>query len=321
MLFHAESSSPRSSDFATDVAAGFAKPQKEFLSKYLYDDVGSELFEVITLLPEYGLWRAERRLLSRHAADICRQLDRPAIVAELGSGSGKKTKWILEALSDRPVRYCPIDISPTALKRSREELREVPFVTFVGFEEEYLRGLRMVADGRGPGEQLLVLFLGSSIGNFDRPASEDLLRKMRAILQPGDALLIGTDLMKPRAVLELAYDDPIGVTAAFNLNGLARVNRELGGRFDLRNFRHQALLNLAERRIEMHLRSTVRQSAHIAALDLDVSFEAGETIWTENCHKYDLAELPELASRSGFGQTRQWVDDAWPFADSLWIAG
>lgn len=295
-------------------------PQKEIPSKYLYDAVGSELFEVITLLPEYGLWRAEQRILSRHAADIAARLGTPAVVAELGSGSGKKAKWILEALASHPVRYCPIDISPTALKRSQDELRELPFVTFAGFESEYLHGLRLVADSRIQGAPILVLFLGSSIGNFSRAAGEELLSRVRKVLQPGDGLLIGTDLVKPAAVLERAYADPIGVTAAFNLNLLARINRELGGEFDLGSFRHEARFDAATRAVEMHLRSTVDQTPRIAALDMAVPLRPDETVWTESCHKYDLDELPAMAERCGFFHAGHWLDRQWLFADSLWIA-
>ena len=232
-------------EFAADVRAGLTKPsQKELLSKYLYDDVGSALFEVICHLPEYGLTRADERLLRRHAGDIVERLTTPIAVAELGSGSGKKTRQILEALCRRQrTRYYPIEISPTALAMCERELSDIDCISILGFEREYLDGLLEVAAERRPGQHLLVLFLGSTIGNFDRMAGLKFLNQVRRILQPGDSLLLGTDLEKPSAQLLAAYDDELGVTAAFNLNLLARINRELGGDFDLARFEHVAKIN------------------------------------------------------------------------------
>jgi L-histidine Nalpha-methyltransferase len=173
--------------FAQDVRAGLAKPQKELLSKYLYDDIGTELFEVITLLPEYGLSRAGQRLLQTYATDVISRVPSPVMVVELGSGSGKKTRWILEALAQRQfTRYFPIDISPSALARSRYELGKIPFVSLVGFERDYLDGMLEAAYRRQPDDHLMVLFLGSTIGNFDRPAGERFLRDIRKQLLPGE---------------------------------------------------------------------------------------------------------------------------------------
>lgn len=309
-------------DFAADVRAGLTSyPQKELPSKYLYDELGSALFEVITLLPEYGLSRAGARLLKRHAEEIVDRLPSPVAVAELGSGSGAKTRWILEALSRRqPVTYYPIDISRTALSRCWQELGRIDSVSIVGFERAYLDGLLDVASRRKPGECLLVLFLGSTIGNFDRPAAAKFLREVRHILHPGDALLLATDLEKSVSELVLAYDDPAGVTAAFNLNLLARINRELDGTFDLSSFKHEARYNAEHRRIEMHLRSTRTQTARIAAASLDVTLEEGETIWTESSHKYHCDEAENLGSTAGFSCEAQWVDPEWPYAQSLFLA-
>ena len=252
------------SDFAGDVRAGLLRPgQKELPSKYLYDEVGSALFEVISVLPEYGLTRADERLLRRHAIEIVSRLKSRVLVAELGSGSGKKTRWILEALTRRQrTTYCPIEISPTALARCESELGQIECVSIVGFERPYLDGLLAAASGRREDEHLLVLFLGSTIGNFDRDAGERFLTEVRRILYPGDALLLGTDLEKPLPQLLAAYDDSIGVTAAFNLNLLARINRELDADFDVSAFRHEARYNFPERRIEMHLRSIARSICH-----------------------------------------------------------
>src|SRR4030088_365917 len=249
MLVHAITTNA-TYEFASEVRAGLARRgQKELPSKYLYDEGGSALFEVISHLPEYGLTGADERLLQRHASEIVERLDAPVAVAELGSGSGKKTRWILEALSRRQQTfYYPIEISPSALAALARELGQIDLVSIVGHEQPYLEGLRTVAEGRGERDHLLVLFLGSTIGNFDRDAGEEFLREMRATLQPGDALLLGTDLEKSIELQLLAYDDPAGVTAAFNLNLLARINRELGADFDLSCFEHHARWNRVERR-------------------------------------------------------------------------
>src|SRR5882762_5958010 len=222
-------------EFARDVRAGLTtQGQKELPSKYLYDTVGSALFEVISALPEYGVTRADERLLRKHSREIVSKLSSPILVAEMGSGSGKKTRWILEALCRRQrTSYYPIEISATALSMCQRELGDLDAVSIVGFEREYLDGLLEVAARRRPGQSLLVLFLGSTIGNFDRPAAAKFLREMREILNPGDSLLLGTDLEKPIPQLLEAYDDPLGVTAAFNMNLLARINRELDADFVL----------------------------------------------------------------------------------------
>jgi L-histidine Nalpha-methyltransferase len=312
-----------SSDLAADVRAGLLRPgQKELPSKYLYDEIGSELFEVISVLPEYGLTRADERVLRRHAADIVsRLLGAHVLVAELGSGSGKKTRWLLEALARRQrTTYCPIEISRTALARCESELRQIECVSIVGFERPYLDGLLAAAARREKNEQLLVLFLGSTIGNFDRDAAERFLGEVRRILCAGDALLLGTDLEKPLPQLLAAYDDSIGVTSAFNLNLLARINRELGADFDLGAFQHVARYNPAHRRVEMHLRSTADQTVTIPAAGCVVSFLKDETIWTESSHKYRAGEIAEMAGRNGFHCDSQWIDTEWPFAESLLIA-
>ncbi len=309
--------------FAEDVRTGLLRPgQKELPSKYLYDEVGSALFEVISVLPEYGLTRADERLLRRHAMDIVARLQSRVLVAELGSGSGRKTRWILEALTRRQHRttYCPIEISPTALARCESELGHIECVSIVGFEHPYLDGLLAAAAARRADDHLLVLFLGSTIGNFDRDAGERFLAEVRRILNSGDALLLGTDLEKPLHQLLGAYDDPIGVTAAFNLNLLARINRELHANFDLAGFRHEARYNQSERRVEMHLRSVREQTMWIPRAGCTVSFAKDETIWTESSHKYTVNEIPEMAQRVGFRCEAQWIDSDWPFAENLLIA-
>jgi L-histidine Nalpha-methyltransferase len=309
-------------ELVTDVRLGLTKPgQKELPSKYLYDSVGSALFEVISILPEYGLTRADERLLRRHSEDIVARLRPPTTVAELGSGSGKKTRWMLEALSrHQHIRYCPIEISRAALNMCERELGDIESVSILGFEREYVDGLLEVAAQREKGEQLLVLFLGSTIGNFEHPADVKFLREMRATLQAGDALLLGTDLTKPIHQLIAAYDDPLGVTAAFNLNLLARINRELDADFCLENFEHVARFNEDVGSVEMHIRSRKRQTVHIPAAALSVTFHEGETIWTESSHKYSLAEVFRIAKEAGFRCDAQWIDEQWPFAENLLIA-
>ncbi len=308
--------------FAQDVRAGLTtRGQKELPSKYLYDTVGSALFEVISALPEYGATRADERLLRKHSREIVSGLSSPVLVAELGSGSGKKTRWILEALCRRQrTSYYPIEISATALNMCRRELGDLDAVSIVGFEREYLDGLLEVAARREPGQHILVLFLGSTIGNFDRPAGIRFLHEVRGILVPGDSLLLGTDLEKSVSQLLLAYDDPLGVTAAFNLNLLARINRELGADFDLDQFEHIARFNSEARSIEMHLRSRRSQVVNVAGAEIAVSFSENETIWTESSHKFCLEELFQIAEETNFHCAAQWVDREWAFAESLFTA-
>jgi dimethylhistidine N-methyltransferase len=305
-------------EFAAEVRADLSRLQKELHSKYLYDELGSALFEAITRLPEYGLTRADERLLRAHAEDIARLIP-AATVIELGSGTGEKTRSILNAL--RPpgssARYHPIDVSPQPLARCLRDLADVAEVHPI--EQPYLDGMATAIADRDPHVPVLVLFLGSTIGNFERPRAIEFLRDLRGYLQPGDAILVGADLVKDREQMLRAYNDPIGLTAAFNLNLLGRINRELGGTFDLANFQHEARWNESERRIEMHLRSRVPQTAFVAAADLTVQFRAGETIWTESSHKYQLDEICQMAQQTGFQVEAQWVDAEWPFVESLWV--
>jgi dimethylhistidine N-methyltransferase len=321
MLVHAVPSNA-TYDFAADVRAGLTRTgQKELPSKYLYDDVGTALFEVISRLPQYGLTRADERLLRRHADEIVDRLAGPVAVAELGSGSGKKTRWLLEAFCRRQrTSYYPVEISRSALVMCERELSDIDAISILGFEREYLDGLLEVASYRKSGQRLFVLFLGSTIGNFDRPAGVKFLGSVRSILQPGDSLLLGADLEKPSAQLLGAYDDELGVTAAFNLNLLARTNRELGANFDLLHFTHLAKINPHARSIEMHLKSKRKQTVSIPAAEVSVEFQEGETIWTESSHKYSAEEIVETARDAGFRCECQWIDERWPFSENLLIA-
>jgi L-histidine N-alpha-methyltransferase len=312
----------RPGDFALLVREGLTREgQKELPSKFFYDEVGSALFDQICLLPEYGLTRAEERILVRHASEIVQHLPRPVAVAELGSGTGKKTRLLLEALCrHHTLSYYPIEISPAALAACERELNDIRCISIVGLEREYLDGLLEVTARRAEGQHLLVLFLGSSVGNFDGDASTHFLRQLRRILWEGDFLLLGVDLEKPVHTLLAAYDDPLGVTAAFNRNLLDRINRELGADFKLAQFAHQAIFNHRTHSVEMHLRSRDEQTVTIPGADLVVKLARGETIWTETSHKYSLDELRGMASGSGFRSAGTWLDSAWTFAENLWVA-
>ncbi len=308
------------SAFAADVREGLAREgQKELPSSWLYDDVGSALFEAITCLPEYGLTRAEERILSAHAHEIANAIWKPACVIELGSGSGGKTSHILKAVgAHQPdLRYCPIDVSAAALRACAKAL--APFAEVRPVEASYLAGLSQAVRWRRPHEHLLVLFLGSTIGNFARPDAIDFLSVVGKHMRSGDSLLLGADLVKPVERLILAYDDPTGVTSAFNKNLLGRVNVVLGAGFDLRLFDHEARYNVVAQRIEMHLRARVGHSVSIPEADCTIHFQAGETIWTESCHKYRLEELDAMAESCGFRADARWVDPDWPFAEMLWV--
>jgi dimethylhistidine N-methyltransferase len=322
IIEHLQTANAASEQFAADVRAGLNRTgQKELPSKYLYDAVGSSLFETISVMPEYGLTRADERVLRRHAADLAKAVPAPLMVSELGSGSGKKTRYVLEALSQRgALSYYPIEISATALASCERELAGVDGVTILGIEQEYLEGLRQVATRRKDRENLLVLFLGSTIGNFDSGADRRFLQAVRQTLIPGDCLLLGADLVKPLSRLLEAYDDPAGVTAAFNLNLLARINRELDADFNLRQFEHQARFNETTSSVEMHLRSKKHQTVTIAAAESMVQFYEGETIWTESSHKYTVSELKGLAIDSGFICREQWLDQEWQFTENLFVA-
>ena len=309
-------------EFALAVRDGLGKAgQRELPSMYLYDDVGTALFEAITLLPEYGLTRAEERLLRRHAKDILAYLPSPVMVIELGSGSGRKTRWLLEALADRePIAYFPIDTSASALVKCHQELGSLGAISIVGLERSYLDGLGEAVARRQPDHTLLVLFLGSTIGNFDPPAAEQFLRDIRRRMTSGDALLLAVDLEKEVGAMLRAYDDQTGVTAAFNLNLLARINRELGGDFVLDNFEHLARYQATDRRIEMHLRVKRSHRVLIRTAECVCALIAGETIWTETCHKFHVDEIAGIAQRTGFRCEAQWIDREWTFADNLLIA-
>lgn len=307
------------SQFGFDVTEGLCLAgQKKLSPRYFYDDLGSILFEAITLLPEYGLTRADERLLKVYSNEIARLVPGVSTVSELGSGSGKKTVHIIQGLqaNGHHVTYRPIDVSALALSSCEKEISGLCDVATVC--ADWLGGLDEIARERTSSEPMLLLFLGSSVGNFDRSEIPEFLRELRRRLRPGDSLLLGADLVKDRDRMIAAYDDPTGVTAAFNLNVLGRINRELGGNFDLRAFGHEVRWNEEERRIEMHLVSFQNQMVRIDALDTRIPFAPGETIWTESSHKFTEEELDTLARAGNFQPVASWNDAEWPFVEVLW---
>ncbi len=315
---------PPQAQFEAALTAGLRRTEgKEIPSGWLYDEVGSALFEAITRLPEYGLTRADERVIARCAPQLGKWIPASVFVAELGSGSGRKTRAILEAMvtnieSDSPVTYAPIDVSPSALEACARDMQSIVGVEVAPTVGTYLDGLESALRHRRGEQAALVLFLGSTIGNFQRTEIPSFVRNLRACLNPGDFLLIGADLEKPPRTLELAYDDPAGVTAAFNRNLLGHINRSLGADFQLHRFRHLAIYNRQERRIEMYLEAIEAQQVWIEELDLRLELHKGERILTEYSHKFRLEELRGYARASGFEPVEEWVDREWPFAECLW---
>ncbi len=330
LTIHRFASAESSNTFAQDVRAGLTSSPKWLLPKYFYDELGSYLFEAICCLPEYYLTRSESEILRRHAGEIISTIE--ALVKgrirliELGNGSSIKTRYIIEALlkSYPEIHYLPIDISAASLERSSEELLQLyPRLRITAYAADYATALRALAADATYDEERqrnVVLFLGSSIGNLDPTESRVLLRKIRAVLRRGDVLYLGADLKKPVDVLVQAYDDALGVTAAFNLNLLVRIDRELDGDFDVRKFKHRAIYNERPGRIEMHLISREAQKVRIRAIDTEISFAPGESIHTENSYKYDLPMLSELARDTGFSLEQSWLDSARQFSFNLFAA-
>ena len=297
--------------FAADVQYYLTQMPRQLPSRYLYDDLGSALFEAICRLPWYRITRSEERLLAAHRDGLFRHLGPLATIVELGSGSGEKLRSLLDtpALDTSGLSIHLVDLSAHALELSARTLEHVPKVDVTMHRMAYEPGLVEAARRFDTG-RVLVLFLGSNIGNFDPPASLEFLRAIRDQLRVGDALLLGADLVKPAEQLLQAYDDPLGVTAAFNRNLLVRINRELGGDFALEHYSHRAVWNEAASRIEMHLVAQIDQHVRVAAAEVDVALKAGEFIWTESSYKYRPDDILALVAESGFRVARQWIDPA-----------
>jgi L-histidine N-alpha-methyltransferase len=307
------------SAFARDVRAGLLAQPKRLPPLYFYDALGSALFDAICRLPWYEVTRAELRLLERHAGELVR-LASPSFVAELGPGSGEKLAVLARAaVRQRPATsFHLVDVSDAALAAAARTVSDAAATRAVTTDRAtYQAGVTGLARYRPSFGRALVLFLGSNIGNFDPPEAAALLAAIRASLAPGDHLLLGADLVKPEPALRLAYDDPLGVTAAFNRNLLVRMNHELGARFDPHRFAHEVRWSVEASRVEMHLVSDRRQTIAIPGADCDVDFEAGESIWTESSYKYEPADVIAMGARAGFGARGQWTDEPGRFALTL----
>jgi L-histidine N-alpha-methyltransferase len=294
--------------FAADVRAGLSSSPKYLQCVYLYDEIGSRIFEQICRLPEYYCTRAEKEILQKHVRDIAAHSSNPVQIVELGSGNSAKTRILLKAFIEARMQTCyvPIDVSQEILTESAKELRrKFPSISVKPIAARYEDALGVLNSTDG---SILLVWLGSSIGNYDRGKAKKFLSELHKGLSQGDSLLLGVDLIKDRATLEAAYNDRLGVTAEFNLNLLARINRELGGTFDLDRFSHKAVFNAAEGRIEMYLLSCEKQEVKIEALDMKVSFEEGESIHTESSYKYHPEEIASLAESIGGKLVYQWFD-------------
>jgi L-histidine N-alpha-methyltransferase len=304
---------PFQDTLAEEVRKGLTATPKSLPCKYFYDSRGLVLFDKITDLPEYYLTRVETSILAHHAAALLKQCPSPLGLAELGSGSSVKTRLLIEPCLARQKElvYYPIDILASALKESSDRLLlTYPALRVVGLEGEFSDGVRYL--GAQPGPPRLVAFLGSTIGNFTEEENDAFVTMLHRELRPEDRFLLGADLLKDPAVLIPAYDDAQGVTAQFNLNIIRRINEALGADFDVAAFRHQALFNEQQSRIEMHLVSLRKQTVEIGKLGLTVAFEAGETIHTENCYKHSPEALRALLARHGFEVVNRYSDpDQW----------
>lgn len=309
----------RTASFADDVLAGLCATPKHLASKYFYDELGSALFEAITVLPEYYLTRAETEILRQWGWEMVRAIGNPVEFIELGSGSAVKTRILIEeALRvQRSLRYSPIDISGEALRASAQALvNSYPALTVSAYEGDYFSILGTPQLRRSG--KVLAMFMGSNIGNYEPAAGIELLSAVARTLKPGDGLLLGADLKKDPRVLKLAYDDPTGVTAAFNKNVLARINRELGGTFDLHDFKHVAFYDAAHGCVASYLEAQRAHEVRVGTLGLKVRFARGERIHTESSYKYSSDDLKALGESAGLGLSRTWTDAQERFSVNLY---
>jgi dimethylhistidine N-methyltransferase len=329
-VMHQIAARQQARSFAEDVRIGLTSDPKTLPSKYFYDDLGSRLFEAICCLPEYYLTRAESEILRKYAGEIIAELQansrQPLRLIELGSGNAEKTRLLIEAAIARQgdLHYIPVDISAESLQSSFHGLvHEYPQLRITALAADYFAALDwLMAEGipGGKGFSNVFLFLGSNIGNFDAAESRAFLAEIRKVLGPGDALLLGADLEKGADVLVSAYDDQLGVTAAFNRNLLVRINHELEADFDLSKFDHLALYDATQSRVEMHLVSREPQQVRISAINLTVSFDWRESIHTESSYKYDIETLAQLGQDTGFSVNNTWYDSAEQFSFNLFLA-
>jgi dimethylhistidine N-methyltransferase len=302
------------STFSEEVAEYLQRSPRQLPSKYFYDALGTALFDAICRLPWYRVTRAESALLARHAREILAPFGTRFGLAELGCGSGDKLGVLLDRSDGARPHVLLVDISPAALRTATDRLAGLTAAPILTHQGTYEEGLSRLAAARPPGGQMMVAFLGSNIGNFDPEPARELLRAIRRTLVAGDALLLGSDLVKPERDLLLAYDDPLQVTSAFNRNLLRRINDELGGTFALECFAHRAVWNASGQRVEMHLVSRRPQTVHVAAAGLTVAFEADEWIWTESSYKYEPGAVVAEGLAAGFSGAEQWLDTDARFA-------
>jgi len=302
--------------FLADVLAGLGRSPRSLPSSWFYDAHGSRLFQWITNLPDYYLTRVERRILEAHGEAIAAPFTgAPCTVVDLGAGDGHKTLLLLRRLAERApaLAYAPVDVSPAALGEAAARVRQaLPAAAVMPVRATYVEALERLG---GSGKKL-VLFLGSSIGNLEHAEALAFLRALRAALRPGDHVLVGFDLVKPLPLLQRAYDDPQGVTRAFNLNLLARMNRELSADFDLGAFRHRATWDPKRPAMESWLESQRRQTVHVGGRAF--TLEAGERIHTEISCKYTGGAISALAEGAGFAEADRFQDPRAWFADALW---
>lgn len=297
--------SPSVAELRASVWAGLTQSRKSLQAKFFYDAEGSRLFEEICATPEYYPTRTERKLLRDIAPEISGLAGPRRAVVEFGSGSGIKTRTLLDCLRD-PVAYVPVEISRAALVEAVSELAvDYPKIQIVPVCADYTKPFAL-PNFAGEADGWLGFFPGSTIGNFTPPQAAQFLTQVRRMLGRGNQMLVGVDLRKDTAILNAAYNDAAGVTAAFNLNQLARINRELEGDFDLAQFEHRAFYDEEQGRIEMHLVSRRRQSVNVSGRIFD--FEAGETIHTENSYKYDIERFRSLAVSTGWWHRSVWTD-------------
>jgi L-histidine Nalpha-methyltransferase len=307
-------------DFAGAVRFYLQQTPRQLPSRFLYDALGSALFDAICHLPWYGITRAELRLLRQHAGTIGQALGRGGRVVELGCGNGEKLATLLQQAGVPGVHAHLIDLSGAALARSVQALAAIegPDIRVTTHQSTYEDGLLALPGADAP--PTLVAFLGSNIGNFDRPGAAAFLGLIRTALRPGDGLLLGADLVKPERDLLLAYDDPLGLTGAFNKNLLQRLNMELQGNFALDQFDHRAVWDGHASRVEMHLVSRVAQDVGIEQAALHFRLEEGETIWTESSYKFEADGIGQLVEPTGFSRRQQWIDQRARFALTLFAA-
>lgn len=307
--------------FINDVRRGLLSEPKQLFPKYFYDELGSQLFEAICHLPEYYLTRAENEILTRYSDEIVASVEGDKRLLEMGSGSASKTRLLIEALLSRQpeLHFIPVDISASQLENSsRVLLQSYPQLRITAYASDYYDGLSALGQDTERG-RTLALFLGSNIGNFDAEEARTFLRALRSVLSEGDGLLLGADLRKSKRVLEAAYDDALGITAAFNLNLLVRINRELEADFDLRAFKHYVEYNEEVGRVEVYIESLQEQTIKLRKLDAEVHFQAGERVHTENSYKYDMDSLSALATETGFRRARTWLDERAQFSSNLFM--